>query len=190
MRVDESAAGMDLGLAAQRRDVAPADHRRFEDDPAEPQLADMDVEVGQDRPLPLGLAKLRPAQHVDVLRDEAVDDQLLADEASRPPVELDDRRLQEDALRIADLQVVDGQRAEQRAVDPPDAEGQPGIGRDPLQLAGDEAAARAGVERGEGEEAGDEQHADRDHRADQDAAQRAPVVGLGVGHQKACPIET
>ena len=207
----------DIRPAADRGDAAfPAD-RRFGDEIVDPEFADVDIVIRQQRIVARRcFGEFGQALQSDARRDQRADVDMAAQEFERSPIDAHFGRGQEHALRVGDGDVVQDHLAIERAFDAPDIDLHAVLEFEPGDLVGDEALARPGIE-------------PEDQRADQqdDAAQydRGPFRdfatdmtlamrrfrrfvrlsrfldrdGFGsallfdrsiVSHQNACPIET
>ena len=189
----------DMGRPVDADDVALPGHRRLQHEPVDPQAIDVDVQIGQQRRVRIGRLRdqLGIAAHRDEPAGEALHVDVIVDERERPPVHVEPRRIEEDALGIADAQVGQHHAAVERTVDPADADVQPAGRLVVADLVGDEATARIGVDPEQHDQHQRHQRKKRDADPAQDAEPQRPMhddgrVGGGkrlVRHQKACPIE-
>ena len=200
-----------MRAAVEQEHPPLARDRRLGGEAVDPQLADIDVDVGQQRPF-LGrrLEYGGAAQH-HALRGQRTQVDVVAEIGERPPVDLDLGREQELALLIGHRQPAQHHRAIERPVDSADLDLEPAFELELLDLVGNEAVAGAGVEQ---EYAEREQRCEADDKADRPFGDgQRPVARLanhddfrlglgrigfgGLGHrsflarhQNACPIET
>src|SRR3954454_20812877 len=84
----------------------------------------MDIKAGEDRALLRARLDLGQADERDALGGQAVDVELVVEPGSRRPVELDVRGRQEDAAAVGHGYVLELRFAEDRPVDPTDADTQ------------------------------------------------------------------
>ena len=147
LKCDLRAAVGDVGGAVDRGDLPLAGDGRFEDEAIDPQPADVDVVIGQQRRVAPGSdLELRQAGKGDGCRDGAAQVDVVARVGGRAPVELHLGRGQEHALGVGQGQAVDRHPAIERTVDSPDADLHAILELESRNAARDEAAPGIAVE--------------------------------------------
>src|SRR6185312_12001936 len=192
---------VDVGLAVDApASCLPADLRP-DVEPVDTEVTDMDVETGEDRALPRAGLQLGQPDQRRALGGQAIDVQLVVEPSARRPVELDVGRGQEHAPAVGDADVPQLRFAEDRSVDPPDADAKPGGSLDPGDSVDDPAVPRRAVEQdqqnGEQEQQRDEQSEQLVEQPPRPIASQPPArlpfgrcLDGNFGHQKACPSDT
>jgi hypothetical protein len=199
VEADEGSAGADLHFAGEAADAGLAGHRGVDPDLGDIEMADVDVEAGEDRPRLLRRHQLGQAVEEDEIGIEPVDRQAVGHPGERVPVRLDQRGLGEQPLGVVEPDVAKPRVVPDRAFDPADADLEARGRRHRGDAIGDEAVAGGGVEQNrddrgdhdEGEGEADDELGEAAHRP---AVKAAPLGrgrrGFLVVHQNAWPRET
>ena len=191
----------DRDLAGQPRFLPLARDRRFEYDPVDLQLADIDIDIGEQRFARVGHV-LERGEAFDGHRPggRRADVDVIGEEGEWAPVDLDLWRGDKTPLRIRYRKVADDHLAIERAIEAADADLHPVFEVIFFDLGYDEAAPSVAVQ------ADQEQRDERDRaqQCDSRPARQAARPGLAArlsrlgrrfrvrfdGHQNAWPIET
>jgi hypothetical protein len=197
----QRAARAHIGLARDSAAARRTANPRPDVEPVDPQLTDVNIETGQDRPLAGARLELGHSDKRDPLGGQAIDQQLVFEPSARAPVKLDVRRSQESSLPVRDGHIAELRLAKDRAIDPPDPDAQAGRVFKPCDAIDDEAVPGRAVEEddqtGEQEQQGEKQ---REQLIEQSLSPVPPqpdrrrLVGHpfddDLGHQNACPSDT
>ena len=187
----------DMGAAAQGQHALLSRHGRLRDQPVDPQRGDVDIQIGQQRPLVRpAWRQLRDAVQDHFPRADAANVDMAAQIGQGPPIKREARCGEHRSPAIAQRQIVQGQRAIERSLDPPHRDAQPACKGLAGQLPRDQPVAGCGIQRRDQER----QQQSRTQQRKRGDPQRTPARTPGLGgvrcgwsrtvHQNACPIET
>jgi hypothetical protein len=171
------AGQIDLALHPQQR---RGDGQPLDRDPVEGNVA-------LRPPRAAGRPQVRHPQQDAPARDQPGDMQAAAQQVGRAPGQLGLGQLEEGAVQIAHGNIAQDQFGEQRAVDPPDFQPQPGLALAAEQRVGQQAVADGAVKQPHGQRQHGKQR--QRQRGNIFAPAQAGHRG-GLGHQNDCPSAT
>ncbi len=163
-KLDQRPARTDVGLAREPPASRPPADPGTDLQPADRKLADVDVEARKDRAPPRRRLELWNPDQGHPVGSQAVDVQRIVEPRAGRPVELDVGRGQEDSAAVRHRDVPQLRLAEDRAVDPADADLEARGGLQPRDPVDDEPVPRRRVEQ---DEPGGEQQEQRDEQGEQ-----------------------